>query len=185
MVRLLIRSVISASLLSPLVHAEQTATLDDALLFRASFDKSADADIARGDTNIYTATSLDPKKITAGLTSGAATWQPSGGRSGGMLRFHKKSDQVVLYKGGNNLPYRSNEFAGTVSMWMKVDPQQDLPKGYVDPLQITDKKWNDAAFFVDFDRGADVTFGSAPFLIFDFGTPAIADLKTSLNQKGQ
>ena len=56
---------------------------------------------------------------------------------------------MVLYQGLKNIELADNA-AVTVSFWMKLSPTTDLPKGYVDPLQITDKKWNDASIFVDF-----------------------------------
>ncbi|MEC8161843.1 MAG: LamG domain-containing protein [Planctomycetota bacterium] len=54
-----------------------------------------------------------------------------------------------MYQGLDNIELADNA-AVTVSFWMKLSPATDLPKGYVDPLQITDKKWNDASIFVDF-----------------------------------
>ncbi len=50
------------------------------------------------------------------------------------------------------MPKDGKPFAGTVSLWMKLDPAKDLPPGFVDPIQITDKKWNDASFFLDFTK---------------------------------
>jgi hypothetical protein len=35
---------------------------------------------------------------------------------------------------------------------MKVDPINELDPGYVDPIQITPNTWNDASFFVDFNK---------------------------------
>jgi hypothetical protein len=35
---------------------------------------------------------------------------------------------------------------------MRLDPDKDLKPGYCDPIQITEKAWNDAAMFVDFDK---------------------------------
>jgi Concanavalin A-like lectin/glucanases superfamily len=37
-------------------------------------------------------------------------------------------------------------------MWMRLNPDKDLLPGYCDPIQITQLAWNDAAFFVDFDK---------------------------------
>ena len=65
------------------------------------------------------------------------------------LSLIKKIEAVVLYQGLKNIELADNA-AVTVSFWMKLSPTTDLPKGYVDPLQITDKKWNDASIFVDF-----------------------------------
>jgi hypothetical protein len=38
---------------------------------------------------------------------------------------------------------------GTVSFWLSLNPDQDLT-GFSDPIQITDKDYNDAAMWVDF-----------------------------------
>ena len=122
------------------------------ILFRASFDKQANADQAQGDAQIYTADSLKRKNVQPGLAGDAVRWTADGGRRGGALQFVKATKQLVFFKGGKNIPYGKKQFAGSVSLWMRVSPQLDLPKGYVDPLQITDKKWNDASFFVDFDQ---------------------------------
>jgi hypothetical protein len=35
---------------------------------------------------------------------------------------------------------------------MRLDPDKDLKPGFCDPIQITEKAWNDAAMFVDFDK---------------------------------
>ena len=39
-----------------------------------------------------------------------------------------------------------------MSFWLKVDPINELDPGYVDPIQITPNTWNDASFFVDFNK---------------------------------
>ena len=44
------------------------------------------------------------------------------------------------------------DWSGSVSFWIKVDPINKLDPGYVDPIQITPNTWNDASFFVDFDK---------------------------------
>ena len=87
---------------------------------------------------------------------------PSGGRIGGALHFHKKSPKLVFFQGGNNIPWAKSDFEGTVSLWLRLNPTEDLPEGYVDPLQITDKKWNDAAFFVDFTKESPRQFRLKP-----------------------
>ena len=35
---------------------------------------------------------------------------------------------------------------------VRLDPDRDLAPGYCDPVQITERAWNDAAFFVDFTK---------------------------------
>jgi hypothetical protein len=74
------------------------------------------------------------------------------GRWGGCLQFRDTTDSVVLYRGKDNVPYRREGFALTISFWMRLSPDEDLKPGFVDPLQITDKQWNDACLFVDFTK---------------------------------
>jgi hypothetical protein len=133
-------------------HAQQQSSLTDALLFHASFDASADADYAKGDARIYTAKSVKRENVQAGLHTAAVSLDGKQGRYGGALSFTEKSDQIVFFKGVGNLPSAEQNFQGSYSFWLRLTPEEDLPPGYVDPLQITDKKWNDASFFVDFTK---------------------------------
>ena len=156
---------------SSVTFAEDHAAIRSARIFHASFDQSADADLAKGDAKIKTADSLKREKVQSGISTDAVRWTKSGGRVGGALEFVRKCDELVFFKGGKNVPFRKTHFAGTVSLWMKLNPKQDLPKGYVDPLQITDKKWNDASFFVDFDQEASRDFRLGVFSDFAFWNP--------------
>jgi hypothetical protein len=58
---------------------------------------------------------------------------------------------VICYK-GEVLPKYQGSIDGTVCFWMRLDPDKDLKPGFCDPIQITEKAWNDAAMFVDFDK---------------------------------
>jgi hypothetical protein len=50
------------------------------------------------------------------------------------------------------MDYLTNNWNGAVSLWLKLDPDEDLEPGYCDPIQITPRDWNDGAFFVDFSK---------------------------------
>jgi hypothetical protein len=120
-----------------------------ALTFHASFDRDADATFALGDKRIYTAASykaLDAAE--AGLHNPNVTLVP-GGRHGGALEFKTKNTTATYYRAEKNVDYRAREWNGTVSFWLSLDPDQDLT-GYTDPIQITDKDYNNAALWVDF-----------------------------------
>ncbi|MEC8800486.1 MAG: LamG-like jellyroll fold domain-containing protein [Planctomycetota bacterium] len=123
--------------------------IEEAVRFHASFDRGVDADFATGDRVVYSAETVAREKITRGLPSEGVRHLRQGGKFGGYLAFDKKIEAVVMYQGLDNIELADNA-AVTVSFWMKLSPATDLPKGYVDPLQITDKKWNDASIFVDF-----------------------------------
>lgn len=138
---------------SPALLVAQTAesSLTKSLSFLASFDESADADYARGDRGVYTGKNLERQQVSPGLPAGVASLHDQG-RWGRALRFERRAEQVVFYRGADNVPYAADGFAATVSLWMRLDPDQDLEPGYVDPLQITDKTWNNAALFLDFTK---------------------------------
>lgn len=157
--------------LAPLTAAAAEPTIRDALLLHASFDKKAAADFAKGDAQIYTAKSLKRESVEPGLHGGAVALRSNGGRHGGCLTFKEKTNQIVFFKGAGNLPKVKPGFQGAFSFWLKLTPDADLPPGYVDPLQITDKKWNDASFFVDFDKELPRTFRLGVFSDFKFWNP--------------
>ena len=90
-----------------------------------------------------------------------------GGLSGGALEFTNAKAPWVYYKAAKNVAYKENDWSGTVSCWLKLDPERDLAPGYCDPIQITTRAWNDGAFFVDFAKDGDPR---------DFRLGAFADL---------
>ncbi len=95
---------------------------------------------------------MSREKLTPGLPGDHVGIEATGGRWGGGLRFRDVSERVVLFRGKDNTPYGTRSFGMTVSFWLRVDPEKGLKPGYVDPLQITDKTWNDASLFVDFTK---------------------------------
>jgi len=125
--------------------------LRNALTFYASFDGTTDADFAKGDNQIHTATSYDKlEEATPAFTHLDISILPGKGRFGDALEFSKKSKQIVFYPAEGNVAYDPENWNGTVSFWLQLDPAEDLEPGYCDPIQITDAAYNDAALWVDF-----------------------------------
>lgn len=129
----------------------QKASLEESLLFHVPFDGSVDATVALGDKAMYTAENLKREVVKAGQLRSNVRLNATGGRHGGCLEFLDRSDQVLMFK-GENVGFKATDWSGTISLWMRLSPDADLKPGYCDPLQITDKAWNDAAFFIDFDK---------------------------------
>lgn len=121
-------------------------------IFRAGFDgNSLDASIAKGDAKLYSSASYGKaaQPGLAGAPAGIASHAKAEGRNGGgALRFHKKNDAAIFFKAQGNVSMST----GTISFWLKLDPDQDLEPGYCDPLQVTDKAYNDSAIWVDFTK---------------------------------
>lgn len=125
--------------------------LRQALHFHAPFDNTADAQRFTADGKIMTADSTERKRISEGIRTAGVSIAPGEGKFGDCLRFTQKTDQVLMFA-GREMHHAPENWSGTVSLWLRLNPDQDLPPGFCDPLQITDKAWNDAAFFVDFDK---------------------------------
>ncbi len=127
--------------------------LKRSLTFSATFEAGFDADFARGDARLLSSKSLDRKTIDEKLTAPGVERVDDPERSGKALKFTGPNKTALFYKAAGNMPYRQDgPWSGTVSYFLKVDPAKDLPPDFVDPLQITEKAWNDAAFWNDFTK---------------------------------
>lgn len=127
--------------------------LRTALTFHAGFDGGPNAGFAPGDPQLYTAPAGNLlKDALPGLSVEGVSIAPGQGRYGDALRFEKKTKAVLFFKAARNISWSEGGFAGTVSFWLSLDPEHDLEPGYCDPIQITDKKWDDACLFVDFSK---------------------------------
>ncbi len=132
---------------------DKESTLKDALTFFAGFDGNHEAAFAKGDKNMYTAPSrkkLDSSVV--GMQYPKHTLSDDDGKVGGSLSFGDKTDTVVYYKAKNNLSYSTDGWTGSMSLWLKLNPAEDLEPGYTDPIQITDVNYNDASIWLDFTQ---------------------------------
>jgi hypothetical protein len=137
-----------------LLSQAAAADLQKDLTFRARFDGSTDAQVALGDRRIYTARSYQEQaSAQPGLhTPGVEFVSGKGLNGSGALHFKKKNSQAVFYRAEKNVAFDAGRWTGTVSFWLSLDPDQDLEPGYCDPLQLTDKAYNDSAVWVDFTK---------------------------------
>jgi hypothetical protein len=125
-------------------------SLRPSLSFHASFDKALDADFARGEKKIYNAP--DYKQLSqakAGIGDVDAAIEKGAGVAGSdALRFRSKNTRALFFRGDRHIALAG----GTLSFWLKLDPQKDLAPGYTDPIQLTDKEYNNSAIWVDFTK---------------------------------
>ncbi len=126
------------------------SALKPALTFYASFDHGTDADLAKGDKRLFTL--IDKQHKPGNHTGDLTRLAKAKGLSGGALHFTKRKAKWLLYDGAKNFHFAEKDWSGAVSFWLKVDPVNELDPGYVDPIQITPNMWNDASFFVDFNK---------------------------------
>ena len=152
---------ISGLSLSSQTGGATPAALRKALTFHASFDQKVDAAHAAGDPALYWTPTLKQRRdAKPGLPeSGEVQHAVGAGRFGNALRFTAKKSPVVFFQGARNVPYSARDWNGTISFWLSTDPEGQLEPGFCDPVQITPRAWNDAAFFVEFEKRP----GSIPF----------------------
>jgi hypothetical protein len=147
---------------------------DAALIFHASFDGGTDAGHAAGDRALRWAPSLKERDAAKpGLPPGGEVQHARGaGRVGDALRFTRRKSPIVFFRGLHNMPYKASNWNGTVSFWLRVDPRSELETGFCDPVQITPRAWNDAAFFVEFEKRAEsIPFRLGVYADFDVWNP--------------
>lgn len=135
-----------------LAFAAESKMADD-LLFYASFDNGTSADIAVGDKDIYTADlRKNIENAKPGLLNPDVVIAKGKGLFGDALDFKKKSRMVTFFKAYENMGYSKENWSGSISFWLQLDPAKDLEPGYCDPIQITDVNYNDASLWVDFTK---------------------------------
>lgn len=137
-------------------QSHSSSELKKALTFYASFDHGTTADFALGDANMYTANGsyVEMKRkledIQVGMNNPAHGIIEGEGLFGHAFEFGKqRTGQVIFYKSKDNIAYTPQNWSGSISFWLGVDPSTDL-NGYTDPIQITDVNFNDASIWVDF-----------------------------------
>ena len=136
--------------LPPTPRHDRIEDIAGQLIFHASFDDTTQANLSQGLGLLLVAESTDRKTRVKALPTGVQIAKDEG-RVGDALRFEKKTKEVLFYE-GNEFGYRESDWSGTVSFWLKLDPNKDLEPGFCDPIQITQRAWDDGAFFVDFDK---------------------------------
>lgn len=132
------RPLFRASLL-PLVLATSAACAADlaplrqALTLHAGFDGQFEANFSRGDRTLY---------LAGGGASGPAKESDAlkltrdGGKFGGALHVTKKNPLRPFFKGPGAVDYKTANWSGSVSVWLRISPDEDLEPGYCDPVQI-------------------------------------------------
>ena len=168
-------ALLSAGCLGLSPGGSPSSRLARSLTFHASFDHGADADFAKGDPVLYSASSYKTRasaRPAVGGPTNALELARGQGRFGDAVRFTKRSEGILFYQVARNFPYRLTDWNGTVSFWLSVDPANDLSVGFCDPVHITSKAWNDAAFFVEFEKRTEVPFRLGAYADFAAWNPS-------------
>lgn len=121
------RQILSAA------EAETRQHLAKALTLHASFDQGLNADFACGDKMCYVVQGND---LVAAVPTAEVRLEPGAGRFEGALHFTKKNNFRPTFKDAGTLGYNDRSWSASVSVWLRLTPDEDLEPGYCDPVQI-------------------------------------------------
>lgn len=138
-----------ACLLPALPAAAQSPSLADALTLHASFDRELNADFSRGDK---TCSVRQGKELKPATPNDEVRLAAGAGRFGGALHFPKKGATRPQFKGEGVLGYAPERWNASVSVWLRLTPDQDLEPGYCDPVQIVGDDGKKGFIFLEWSK---------------------------------
>lgn len=133
-------------LASPLAAQE---ALKSSLTFHASFDSGLNADFSKGDK---TATIKKGKDLVPCEFNEDVKLAAEGGKFGGCLHFPKKGATRPQYSGTGILGYNDKSWSASVSVWLRLTPDEDLEPGYCDPVQIVGDDGKKGFIFLEWSK---------------------------------
>lgn len=149
-------SLVSALLASLAVGAPTVAleSLSRSLRLHASFDEGLTADYARGDPGLRLFRTGAERK-TGGIAATVGdqlSIAPQAGRHGGALHRGVEHQGRLFYRSGDNLRLDKPELSGTVSVWLRTDPDEDMPRAFCDPVMLIGDNHRDGFLFVEWSK---------------------------------
>ena len=123
--------------------------LKSSLVFHASFDAGLNADFSKGSKDCVI---KQGKEFVPCLPNDDVKIVATGGKFGGCIHFPKKGVTRPQFNGLNVLGYNDKSWSTTVSVWLRLTPDQDLEPGYCDPVQITGDDVKKGYIFLEFSK---------------------------------
>lgn len=145
-------SLAVASSLPALAAAADLKPLRDALTLHAPFDSALDAAFSRGDATAYIAKGNPPKGQPPIAPEDVLKIVPGAGKFGGALHVTKKNPHKPYYKGPGVVDYKAANWSGSVSIWLRLTPDEDLEPGYCDPVQIVGGDTKKGFMFLEWSK---------------------------------
>jgi len=134
-------------LVAPTVPAQDT--LKSALVFHASFDSGLNADFSAGDPACVV---KKGKALAPAAFNEEVKLDSAGGKFGGCLHFPKKGATRPQFSGVKVLGYNDKSWSTTVSLWLRLTPDEDLEPGYCDPIQIVGDDGKKGFIFLEWSK---------------------------------
>lgn len=138
----------SKTILSDLDRATHDR-LAKGLTLHAGFDAGLNAEFSRGDATSYV---QNGKELVVAQPTEEVRLAPDAGRFGGALHFTKKGRYWPAFKGDQALGYNPQNWSSSVSVWLRLNPDQDLEPGYCDPVQIVGDDSKKGFIFLEWSK---------------------------------
>lgn len=138
-----------------MAESEPLESLRSALTHHVSFDQGLTADYSQGDP-IMRAYTTGAERRAGGVkaTLGEAARIVGGaGRFGGALKRETKHPQKLYYHTQGILDYDPQTWSGTVSLWLRISPDEDLEPGYCDPVMLIGSDGKKGFIFAEWSPG--------------------------------
>lgn len=123
-------------------------SLRSALTFHASFDSGLDADFSLGDK----ACQVKKGGALVSCLPNDEVKLDAEGRFGGCVFYPKKGVTRPQFSGVDVLGYNDRDWSATVSVWLRLTPDEDLEPGYCDPVQIVGDDGKKGFIFLEWSK---------------------------------
>lgn len=123
--------------------------LKSSLTFHASFDSGLNADFSKGDKMAMV---KQGKAFVPCVPNDDVKLLATGGKFGGCVYFPKKGATRPQFSGVNMLGYNDQSWSATVSVWLRLTPDEDLEPGYCDPVQIVGDDGKKGFIFLEWSK---------------------------------
>ena len=130
-------------------EAQTKERLAESLTLHASFDSGLNADFARGDKQCYV---MQGKDLVPAVLTVDVQLVKDAGRFGGALHFKKKNNFRPSFRDAGVLGYNAQQWNASVSVWLRLTPDEDLEPGYCDPVQIVGDDLKKGFIFLEWSK---------------------------------
>jgi hypothetical protein len=153
-----------------LAGAENADSIRQAVSLRASFDEAVRADYGRGELSVSTRFNheTEPNRFVfeKGFDATVFRIARNAGVAGGALEARDllPRNGRIFFPAQGNIAYRKGGWAGSVSVWLKTDPDTMFKGRFCDPVQITERGAGNGGIWVDFNdaKPRDMRMGAFP-----------------------
>jgi hypothetical protein len=144
------------------------ADVRKAVTFYASFDETVKGDVGGGDLNIGTRSPHPTEKGQFVFEKGIDATVLKIAKGKGVVGGAFEATDVVPKNGWmyfpvkGNLAFKKGGWSGSLSLWCNTDPTRLIKAKFCDPVQITQKGYDNGALWFDFNdaKPRDLRFGA-------------------------